>query len=83
MPITSAGQTGEHQQRSLFPRLLHLLLEGKEGKDQWFKYSEMNNNFTYKEAMDVRKTKQDKGRVTEVGRDKEDFQRFSGVFMFN
>ena len=37
----------------------------------------MNNNFTYKEAMDVRKTKQDKGRVTEVGRDKEDFQRFS------
>ena len=43
----------------------------------------MNNNFTYKEATAVRKPKQDKGRVTEVGRDKEDFQRFSGVFMFN
>ena len=34
MPITSAGQTGEHQQWSLFPRPLHLLLEVKEGKDR-------------------------------------------------
>ena len=37
----------------------------------------MNNNFTYKEVTALRKAKQDKRRVTEVGRDKEDFHRFS------
>ena len=77
MPITSAGQTGGHQQWSLFPRPLHLLLEGREGKDRCFNYDKMNNNFTYKEVTALRKAKQDKRRVTEVGRDKGDFHRFS------
>ena len=54
-----------------------LVLEDREGKDQWFKNSKINNNFTYKEMMAVRKTKQDKEMESDQGgqRNKEDRQR--------